>query len=100
MNEIIKVRTGQDVDLKPEKLFDDGRFDLKKFNAAFDMIHKREGDAITPYDGIPSAWNDFGKVVNYGSFDALDNLYVEDDKRVDTGRQIYGNVDFGGPTKK
>ena len=100
MNEMNTVRAQQDRDFKPEKLFDDGRWDPKIFNAAFDKMHKREENAIITHNGVPSAWNDHGTVANYSTFDNLDNLYVEDSNRVDISRQNYGNVDFGAPSKK
>ena len=100
MNDMNKTRAEQDRELKPERLFDDGRFDLKRFNAAFDMVHKRDDTSIMSHNGVPSAWNDHGAVVNYSSFDNLDNLYVDDGNRVDTSRQNYGGIDFAAPMKK
>jgi curved DNA-binding protein CbpA len=94
-----KERVLQDRDLKPEKLFDDGRFDLKKFNAAFDKVHKRDETAMMPHNGVPSAWNDMGTVANYSNFDNLDNLYVEDSNRFDTAKQNYSGIDFGPVNK-
>lgn len=100
MKDMTNIRSTQDRDLKPEKLFDDGRFDIKKFNAAFDMVHNKEHDAMVPHNGVPSAWNDLGTPANYSSFDNLDNIYVEDGSRYDTSRQTYGGVDFALPQKK
>ena len=101
MNEMAKTRAEQDRELMPEKLFDDGRFDLGKFNSAFDLVHKREDTAITAISGVPNAWNGFGAIANYSQFDNLDNLYVSsDDKRQDTSRQTYSGIDFGTQSKK
>jgi len=100
LNELTKSRTEQDINLKPEKLFDDGRFSLKKFNEAFDKTHNRNDNAMIQHNGVPSAWNDFGATTNYSNFDNLDNLYVDDNNRFDTGRQIYGSADFATPTRK
>lgn len=100
LNELAKTRTEQDIKLLPEKIFENDRFDLQKFNAAFDMVHKREDNSIVSHNGVPSAWNDFGAVTNYSTFDNLDNLYVDDNNRYDTSRQTYGSIDFGAPMPK
>ena len=88
---------------KPERLFEDGRFDVKKFNAAFDMVHKRDDTALVSHNGVPSAWNDIGTVANYSDFGSetnYGNLYVDDGNRFDMTRQTYGSVDFGAPMQK
>lgn len=100
MNDLKKMRDTQDVDLKPPQLFQEGQFDIKKFNAAFDKYHKRNDDAIMPHNGAPSAWNDLGTTANFSTFDNLDNLYVNDGNRYDTNRDLYANTDFGSPTTK
>ncbi|XWV26412.1 J domain-containing protein [Tupanvirus soda lake] len=100
LNNLMTTRSGQDRDLMPERLFDDGRFDIKKFNAAFDQVHKRDDNAMVAHNGVPAAWNDLGTVANYCAFDNLDNLYVNDGNRFDTSRQTFGGVDFGAPMQK
>ena len=100
LNEIAKTRAVQDIELKPERLFEDGRFVPKIFNEVFDRVHNRDDGAMVPHNGVPSAWNDVGGANNYSSFDNLDNLYVSDANRVDTGRQTFGGVDFGAPMRK
>ena len=99
VSELSNIRAQQEIDTKPEKLFDEGRFDSKKFNAAFDIAHKRD-EAIIAHNGVPSAWNDLGSVVNYSSFDNLDNLYVNDSNRLDTMKQNYSGTNFGTQTRK
>lgn len=99
MNDMNSMRAQQDRDFKPEKLFDDGRFDPKIFNEAFDKVHKREDTAIITHNGVPSAWND-NSIAAYSTFDNLDNLYVEDGKRADVAHQKYGSIEFGTPAKK
>ena len=96
MDQISRTRAEQDVELKPEKLFDEGRFDLGKFNAAFDKYHDRSDNSIVTHNGVPSAWNNMNNVVSFGSFDNLDNLYVDDDMRIDVNRQNYANIDISG----
>lgn len=100
LSELSSTRSSQDVDLKPDRLFDNGHFDIRKFNAAFDTVHNRDENAMISHNGVPSAWNDIGSVVNYSTFDNLDNLYVEDNNRFDTARQSYSNVEFGKAVPK
>lgn len=100
INDLNKTRSEQDKTLKPERLFDDGRFDLKKFNAAFDNVHTKDDKAIINHGGVPTAWNDLGTVANYSNFDDLNNLYVEDGNRFDMARQTFGSVEFTGSSKK
>ena len=99
MSQISTSRKEQDKLLQPNRLFEDGRFDIKVFNEAFDKVHK-DNTAIVPHNGVPAAWNDQGGANNFSTFDNLDNLYVDDNNRFDTGRQIYGGVDFGNSPVK
>lgn len=100
MNDISKSRAEQDNILKPDKLFDDGRFDLKKFNAAFDVVHTRNDNAMITHNEIPSAWNYLGNCTGYSCFDNLDNMFVDDATRCDISNQTYGSVDFCSPFGK
>lgn len=93
-----KLRSRQEVDLKPEKLFDGHGFDAVKFNATFDKFHKKNDTEIVLHNGVPSAWNDLGNPMTYSSFDDLGNLYVNDNNRIDVSNQLYGSVDMGEPT--
>lgn len=96
-----EAERNKDIDYKPERLFSDGAFDGRKFNAAFDLSKKQSnfsdlggGSEMTPFSGIPSAWNGAGTVANFSNFDDLDNAFVDDRTRYDTSKQLYGNVDF------
>jgi len=100
LHDLTRVRSGQDREYMPEKLFNGTEFDSAKFNAAFDRTHNRSSDSIVPSNGVPSAWNDLGSTANFSSFDDLDNIYVEDSSRFDTSRQIYGSIDFAEPLTK
>lgn len=94
LEQIAGERARQDVDLKPEKIFED-KPNMSLFNRVFDEYHKREDGGIVAHNGVPSAWNDTGSMVGYSSFDDLNHLYVEDNKRLDINHQNYGSVDFG-----
>ncbi|MEM0354138.1 MAG: J domain-containing protein [Thermoplasmata archaeon] len=96
MEEMAKVRAIQDFELKPEKLFEDEKFDLKKFNAAFDMVHSKK-DVIVEKKEIPLAWDDLKALSNYSSIDKLDNLYIEDTSLPELK---YAGTDFEAPSKK
>jgi curved DNA-binding protein CbpA len=100
LEELTKTRKEDAENLKPEILFDEGRFDLRKFNAAFDVIHKRNENDMVLHNGIPSAWNDMGGSNNFSAFDDLDNLYTDDATRLDTSRQSYGSIDFTSPVSR
>ncbi|AYV85374.1 MAG: putative J domain-containing protein [Satyrvirus sp.] len=100
LNEILKQRIDQHIELMPENLFGNGSFDLKKFNGAFEMVHKKDDTSVVTYNGVPSAWNGQGTTTNFSNFDNLDNLYVEDPTRYDTSKQTFGNIDFGSPAQK
>lgn len=111
MNDMTKTRAVQDIELKPEKLFDDGRFDLKKFNEAFDRTHQKNDGTLMTHNGVPSAWNDFGSAANFSAInnvdtttnnvaDKLDDMFAEDETRLDTSKQNYSGIDFGAPTRK
>ena len=50
-------RVLQNNELKPEMLFDTERFDLSKFNTAYDTIYGNSTELI-PHTGNPSALND------------------------------------------
>lgn len=97
LNELTQTRSQQDRVLLPEKLFNEGRFDLRKFNAAFDQSHSHTEQSLVSHNGTPSAWN--GSIIGFSNFDDLDNLYVDDGSRLDTSKQSYGNIDFGTSIK-
>lgn len=101
LREVEQHRATQDVELKHEKLFDGEQYNPKKFNAAFDKVHKREEDSIMEYNGIPLAWNGMGTTLKtrFASFDDFDNIYVNDKNRVDTSRQNFADVNFGSVSK-
>jgi len=90
-----KNRAKQDVDLQHAKLFDGTRMDNKKFNTAFDRVHKKEDDSIVLHNGVPLAWDNLGTIANFSEFDDLNNLYVESNNRMDIGKQNYASINFG-----
>lgn len=93
MSELEQTRAVQDRELKPNKLFDDGRFDLSKFNAAFDLVHKDE-DSIIPHNGTPAAWDLYGSAISFGQFDNMDNLYDDSNDQ-----KYYSKVEFTVPRR-
>lgn len=87
----------EDTENLHERLFDNGRFDIARFNAAFDMMHKGTMDMI-PHSGNPSAYNTTDSYSsNFVGINDLDDLYAEGD---DTFTSDYGSVNFDRGIKK
>lgn len=73
------AREHDDIENIQEKIFDNGRFDIGKFNAAFDVIHKGHQELI-PHQGNPHAFSIGGEYgSSYSTVDNYENLYAEDD---------------------
>ena len=78
LNDIILSREQEDIENIHDKLFEDGQFDIKKFNAAFDNLHKEPLDLVPR--GNPNAWNDDGtSETNFSSINNYEDIYLEDD---------------------
>lgn len=91
------AREQDDIENIHENLFEGGRFEISKFNAAFDAMHKGYTELI-PHTGNPLAFNsDNGFAVNFSSLDKYDDLYAEDDI---LGGSNYGSVKLSQDPKK
>jgi len=77
MEQIVAERTKQEMEVKPEMLFDPSeRFDNDKFQEAFKLMNKTSTELIR-HNGNPSAWN--GDCTgSFCSLDTADNLYNDD----------------------
>lgn len=96
LRDIQLAREQDDIENIHEKLFEDGRFDLAKFNAAFDALHKGHTELIQ-HNGNPDAWNtvdDYGS--NFGTVNNYDDLYTDN---IGLGTSQFGSVKLD-PTKK
>ncbi len=85
------AREHDDIENTHEKLFEhgmDGRFDVNRFNAAFDQMHLQHTELI-PHQGNPLAWNTVNDVSNFASIESYDELFAEDDN---LGTMQYGSV--------
>lgn len=93
----LKYARKQDkIENTPDRLFDDGRFDLAKFNAAFDAVHKGPTELI-PHQGVPMAYNlGLGFNTNFGTVENYEDLY--DDSET-LGTSAYGTIKLD-PSKK
>lgn len=92
------AREQDDIESIHEKIFDGSRFDLAKFNAAFDALHKTN-DELIKHSGNPDAYNVIGGLENnFSPIDSYDNLYAEDDDLL--GTPLYGSVKLDKPKKK
>ncbi|QKF93938.1 DnaJ chaperone protein [Fadolivirus algeromassiliense] len=90
------AREQDDIESIHDKIFDDGRFDLARFNAAFDEMHKGHTELIH-HQGNPEAYNVIGGGANFSSIDNLEDLYANDDG---LGTSVYGPVKLDNGKKK
>ncbi len=90
------AREQDDIENIHDNLFEGGMFDLAKFNAAFDALHKGHTELIQ-HSGNPMAWNSVdGFGGNFGSIDNYETLYQDEEGY---GSSQYGSVKLD-PTKK
>jgi curved DNA-binding protein CbpA len=98
-SELLNRRKFESEEDKPEQIFNNKEFDIKKFNEVFDALNQGSlmGSDIVAYD-TPSAWNgmagDGGSMVEYGAFDNMDDLYAENDNFGTERNAEYGKVNF------
>lgn len=88
MSELSRIRADQDRIFKPDRLFDDGRFDLIRFNAAFDKAHKKDETTLMPHTS-PAAWST--STAGYSNLEDVETLYDE----VHKDGLNYSTTDFG-----
>lgn len=97
LRDIKLAREQDDIENIHDKLFDDGRFDLAKFNAAFDALHKGHTELIQ-HNGNPDAWNTIdGFGTNFSSVENYGELYTDDDL---IGTPQYSSVKIDASKKK
>lgn len=82
------IRDHDDIENMPEKLFDDNKIDLEKFNSIFDAKHRRQHTDLIPHQGNPIAWNTVSDCT-YSSIDNYETLYSENDNN---GSGMFGPV--------
>lgn len=87
MKELQATRELDDIENIHDNLFD-GKFQLGKFNKAFDEIYKPGTDMI-PHVGNPNPWNQDNLNNNYSTLDNYDKLY---DDNSEIGGTLYGSV--------
>ena len=97
LRDLQMTREQDDIENIHDQIFDDGRFDLSRFNAAFDDMY-RGHDELIPHQGNPSAYNVADGFTNYSSIDGYENLYV--DEVDDLGTSVYGSVNLNNNKKK
>jgi curved DNA-binding protein CbpA len=79
LSDLQLAREHDDIENMQEQIFDASRFDLAKFNAAFDKVNKIHNELI-PHNGNPDAYNTIsGFGISFSPIDNYDNLYAEDD---------------------
>lgn len=91
MKDLALARDDEDTENMYDNLFED-KFDLGKFNAVFDHIHRGPTEII-PHEGNPDPWNTIdGFSSNYADLSNYDNIYVDDD--VATMGTNYSGIHF------
>lgn len=103
LNNRTSERDAQYEALKPEMIFDHGRFDAGKFNAAWDELHANGGTdgLLIPHTGAPSAWNDGD--TDYSTIGNMESLYVDEDgQNIESRKGGFASIDRIGmiSTKK
>jgi len=100
LNDLTLSREHDDIENTNENLFEDREFVLSKFNAAFDMMHKKPTDLIK-HTGNPDAYNTINSIdSNYSSLDNFENIYADDNTNLN---EAYGTINqqtFNKVTKK
>ena len=71
------TREQDDIENSYNRVFDDGRFNVAKFNTLFDTTNKKNGVMIKD-EGIPDAWEGTNNT-NYGSIKNPSTLYADDE---------------------
>ena len=92
------IREQEDIENIHEQLFENGRFDINKFNAAFDAMHTGPMDMV-PHNGNPDAYNtidNFGSV--FSGINNYDDIFVDDEEAA-LGTP-YSSVQFDNRKKK
>lgn len=97
------AREQEDIENIHEKIFDDGRFNLGKFNAAFDTMKAGSKDMIA-HEGNPLAWNLTTSTVSSNKFDSnfstvenYEDIYLEtnsDEEVLNNLMGAYGSAKF------
>ncbi len=82
------AREQEDIENIHEKIFEDGRFDLGQFNAAFDSMNTGSSD-IVPHEGAPLAWNTVGNVSGNNFSNASGNNFDSNFSTIENYEDIY-----------
>lgn len=102
LNDLALAREQDDIELTHEELFENGKFDINKFNAAWDAMHDGP-DELIPHSGNPNAWMggfDATDNAGYSSIDNYDNIYIDDNEHVGVDGQNFSSVNFDTGQKK
>jgi len=96
------LRDQEEIETTHDKIFAE-KFDINKFNEAFDQMHRNGGTELVPHSGNPHAWD--GSQMsslssNFSTLDNYDNLYVEDAQTATVGNGLFGSVQTPMPVKQ
>lgn len=97
LRDLEQTREHDDIENTHEKIFEDGRFSIEKFNAAFDAMHKGPMEMV-PHSGNPDPFNSVsGLDNNFSPVSNYENIYAEED---DIVSNEFGSVNFDNTKKK
>ena len=97
LRDLEQTREHEDIENTHEQIFEDGRFNLDKFNAAFDAMHKGPMEMVQ-HSGNPDPFNVVsGLDGNYSSISNYEDIYAENDDIIGAD---YSSVNFDNNKKK
>ena len=100
LSDLKQAMEQDDIELAHENIFEGGKFNIDKFNEAFDAMNKGPGELI-PHNGNPDAWMGYDPLSStYSSIEKYDDLYVDDGNHMGVGGQTYSSVNFDAGKKK
>jgi curved DNA-binding protein CbpA len=79
LRDLEQTREHEDIEITHEQIFENGRFSLDKFNAAFDAMHKGPMELVQ-HSGNPDPFNVVSSLDgNYSSISNYEDIYAEND---------------------
>jgi len=96
LDDLLYGREQDDIESLHNDIFENGQFDISKFNEAFDTVHSSHNELI-PHNGNPLAWNLSTEFESFSPVSNYEDIYTEDDN---IGNSIYGSVKINNDPKK
>jgi curved DNA-binding protein CbpA len=106
LDEMRNKRISQDGVIQPSRIFDEGeKFDIEKFNEAFDLVHtkvdklkgnKKEDQSLMKVDPLPAPWDNNNRIIVFGDVNDFNSLYKDDD----CNSKYYSTIEEETPPSK